>query len=621
MLDYRLFAAEPLPAPAADAIRRYGTHTTHDGVGMSDESKVLATFHGDDEFPVQWDEGQKELFWVHDDLHIPNPISPMYADIGGWWLKCDYMFRRFGTPFAADWISKIVNGYVYTAAIPATAGLSAEASEYGTRYTPRVPLDPHDPAELGAYMGWTLPYYAENFLGWWRDRLRPEMEHNFVRFDEYDYDGASLVELAILLEDAIDMHDRHWSIHWVLNFAQFSSTLALNAAVAAAKGEGDHSSLMGRLQSSTVNRNWDSIEELWNIKEGVKKEQGEIARAFEKATAGDVIRALQGSDAGRVFLAEQIEPYQKAFGFKSMYAHEFSFKTWREDPAPIVEAIRGYLESDYDYPAELQAVADDLEKAKAEVFEGVRPGPARDELERALELSLRMNPLTPDHHFYIDQGTNARVRLVLVAIGRKLAAEDRLDDAEDVMYLKYNELRRLMAGSNSFDAKELVGNRRDAREEAYEVRPRDWIGTATQESVGFPYWSLWAFPEKLNRPAPSHEGEIPGLPASAGVVEGTARVVLSAEQFGEVERNEIVVCRMTSPSWVVLFTKIAGLVTDAGGMASHPAVVSREFGIPAVVGTSDATRRIKTGDRVRVNGSTGRVEILSDVAAAPAHAL
>jgi phosphoenolpyruvate synthase/pyruvate phosphate dikinase len=71
-----------------------------------------------------------------------------------------------------------------------------------------------------------------------------------------------------------------------------------------------------------------------------------------------------------------------------------------------------------------------------------------------------------------------------------------------------------------------------------------------------------------------------------------------------------VVCRMTSPAWVVLFTKISGLVTDAGGMASHPAVVSREFGIPAVVGTSDATRRIKTGDRVRVNGSVGRVEIL-----------
>jgi pyruvate,water dikinase len=575
------------------------------------EEQVLATFFGDGEFPVEWEAGQKELFWVHDDLHIPNPVSPMYADIGGWWLKCDYMFRRFGTPFASDWILKVINGYVYTAAIPAKPGLSAEAMEYGSRYTPRVPLDAKDPAEMGGYLGWTLPYYAEHFLDWWRDRLRPEMERNFVRFDEYDHDQAELVELAILLEDVLDMHDRHWQIHWVLNFAQFSSTMALNAAVAAARGEGDHSALMGRLQSSTENRNWDSVEELWRIKEWIKEEGAEVAKAFGRPTAGDVLRELESTGAGQAFLAGRIVPYQKAFGYKSMWAHEFSFVTWRENPAPVIEAIRGYLESDYDYPAELKAVGTDLEAAKAEVFEGVPDGPAREDLSRALELSLRMNPLTPDHHFYIDQGTNARVRLVLIAIGRKLAEADKLHDAEDVMYLRYNELRRLMAGTNSFDAKDLVSDRRDAREAAYEVRPRDWVGTATKDALAFPYLSLWAFPEKLERKPPERADVVAGLAASAGVVEGVARVVLSPDEFDAVRRNEIVVCRMTSPAWVVLFTKIAGLVTDAGGMASHPAVVSREFGIPAVVGTSDATRRIRTGDRVRVNGATGRVEIMA----------
>ena len=578
---------------------------------MTEVPVAARTFFGDDAFPIDWEDGQKELFWVHDDLHIPNPVSPMYADIGGWWLKCDYMFRRFGTPFASDWIAKIINGYVYTAAIPARVGLSAEASEYGARYTPRVPLHDSYAAEIGGYLGWTLPYYAEHFLDWWRDRLRPEMERNFVRFDEFDYESASLVELAILLEDAIDMHDRHWSIHWVLNFAQFSSTMALNAAVQAAKGDGDHSALMGRLQSSTENRNWDSIEELWTIKEWVKAERGAVASAFGKATALDVLRALDATDEGRAFITGQILPYQKAFGYKSMWAHEFSFQTWRENPAPIIEAIRGYLEVDYDFPAELQAVADDLERAKAEVFEGVPDGEARETLAHALELSLRMNPLTPDHHFYIDQGTNARVRLVLIAIGRALVAAGILDDPEDVMYLRYNELRRVMAGGSSIDAKELIGDRRDTRDEAYELRPRDWVGTATEEALAFPYLSLWGFPEKLSRPDPMNAADVPGLPASAGVVEGTARVVLSPEQFDAVERGDIVVCRMTSPAWVVLFTKIAGLVTDAGGMASHPAVVSREFGIPAVVGTSDATRRISTGDRVRVNGSTGRVEILA----------
>ena len=575
-------------------------------------SEAVATFFGDDEFPIEWEDGQKELLWVHDDLHIPNPISPMYADIGGWWLRCDYMFRRFGTPFASDWIHKIINGYVYTAAIPAEAGLSAETSEYGARYTPRTPLDDSYAAEIGGYLGFVLPSYAENFLTWWRDRLVPEIKHNFERFDGFDYDGASLLDLAILLEDAIDMHERHWAIHWTLNFSQFSATMNLNAAIAEAKGEGDHSALMGRLQSSTENRNWDSIEALWKIKEFIKSGGGPVAEAFEGGETGkDVIELLQRTGEGKAFLADEIDAYQAEYGFKSMWAHEFAFKTWREDPAPVVEAVRGYLESDYDYPAEIAAVAKDLEAAKAECLDGV-PSDKREALTQALDLSLRMNPLTPDHHFYIDQGTNARVRIVLVAIGRKLVAEGRLDDPEDVMYLKYNELRTLIAGSNSFDAAELVGDRRDAREEAYEIRPRDWVGTVTEEALAFPYLNLWAFPEKVYRKPPSVEGEIHGLGASAGVSEGTARVVLSPEQFSEVQSDEIVICRMTSPAWVVLFTKISGLVTDAGGMASHPAVVSREFGIPAVVGTSDATRKIQSGDRVRVNGSTGVVEVLTD---------
>ena len=179
------------------------------------------------------------------------------------------------------------------------------------------------------------------------------------------------------------------------------------------------------------------------------------------------------------------------------------------------------------------------------------------------------------------------------------------------MYLRYNELRILMAGSNGFDAEDLVGRPPRPREAAYEMRPRDWVGTATEETLAFPYLALWAFPEKIYRKPSDHRGRDPRPGASAGVVEGTARIVLSPEQFPQVQRDEIVICRMTSPSWVVLFTKIGGLVTDAGGMASHPAVVSREFGIPAVVGTSDATRQIKTGDRVRVNGATGVVQVLS----------
>ena len=570
--------------------------------------EVLGSFLGSDEFPIEWDEGEDELFWIYDDLHCPNPVSPMFFDIGGWWLTCDHMFRRFGTPFACDWVAKEINGYVYTAAVPADAQIKSEATEYQSRYVPRVPRDPDHAGKIGAYLGWVLPHYAGNFLDWWRDRLRPEIERNFEYIDGFDTDAAGFVEMAVLLEDMIDIHDRHWKIHWMLNFAQFASTTALNALLEEEKGEAA-GALMGRLQSSIDDRNWDSIEDLWKMKEEIK-EDSDLSAAFEGETAADVMGALEGSERGRRFLAERAEPHQEAYGYKAIWSHEFAFKTWREDPAPMIEAVRGYLATDYDYPAAIAGVREDLEAATAEALEGVEGG----ELKDALERSLSMNPLTPDHHFYIDQGTNARLRLLLIAIGHKLVEAGALDDAENVMYLRYNELRLLMADQEAFDARDLVGDRLDAREDAFEKRPPSWVGTATQTALDFPYNALWGFPEKFHAGEPATTGEVKGLPASAGVVEGPARYVTSLDEFDQVKEGDILVCRMTNPAWVVLFTKIIGLVTEAGGAVSHPAVVAREFGIPAVVGTTNAGDRIATGDRVRVNGTTGVVEILEAVA-------
>jgi phosphohistidine swiveling domain-containing protein len=568
--------------------------------------QVLGSFLGDEAFPIQWEEGEAELLWILDDLHCPNPVSPMFFDIGGWWLTCDHMFRRFGTPFASDWLVKNVNGYVYHAAVPATAGLRVESTEYGARYVARVPRDADYPARMGAYLGWVLPHYAENFLDWWRDRLRPEIERNFEHLDRHRTDGAGLLELAVLLEDAIDIHDRHWKIHWLLNFAQFSATMGLNATIGEVKGDVD-STLVGRLQSSVADRNWDSIEALWRMKEEIK-DDAELRSAFAGDSAARIGSALESSERGRRFLSERLSPYRLEFGNKAIWSHEFVYPTWRENPAPILEALRGYLETDYDYASSLEAVKADLEGAKRELLEGVPEGEGRTQLVEALELSLRMNPLTPDHHFFIDQATNAHLRLVLVAIGRKLAEAGVLADAEDVVFLRYNELRVLVASSQALDARSLVADRRGERERASAIRPPAWIGTATESQLNFPYYTLWGFPEKFHRKPPERLDEIHGLPGSPGVIEGTARNVSSLDEFDEVRSGEILVCQMTNPAWVVLFTKIGGLVTDAGGVASHPAVVAREFGLPAVVGTSVATERIRTGDRVRVNGSTGVVE-------------
>ncbi|MFK7942022.1 MAG: hypothetical protein AB8B85_03780, partial [Paracoccaceae bacterium] len=244
-----------------------------------DDSKVLGQNLGTDDFPASWDEGEQDLFWILDDLHCPNPLSPMFFDIGGWWLTCDHMFRRFGTPFASDWVAKNINGYLYTAAIPATPGINVEATEFQNRYVPRVPHDGEYAGKIGAYLGNVLPHYAENFLDWWNDRILPEMKTNFAYIDGFDKENASLTALAILLEDMIDIHDRHWKIHWLLNFSQFSSTMALNGAIDEIKPDADPA-LKGRLQSSVVDRNWDSVEGLWKMKEMVKA-SGTLQEAFK----------------------------------------------------------------------------------------------------------------------------------------------------------------------------------------------------------------------------------------------------------------------------------------------------------------------------------------------------
>jgi len=577
--------------------------------------EILGQFLGDQAFPIEWEsEAEKQLFWVYDDLHCPQPLSPMYFDIGGWWLTCDHMFRRFGTPFAADWIAKNINGYLYTAAVPADSSFLIDSTEYNARYAARVPRDPDHASKIGTYLGAVLPTYGEHFADWWRERLRPEMEKNFVYLEGMLDRQAelSLMELACLLEDAIDIHDRHWKIHWMLNFAQLSATLNLRAVMEKTRGSIDEV-LLGRLQNSAEDRNWDSIESLWRMKEEVKGD-AELTAAFGGETAHEVIAALPTTERGGRFLQERVEPHQREYGWNAVWSHEFIFPSRREQAEPVLEFVKGYLDTDYDYPATIAAVKKDIEDAAREILEGLE-GEARAEMAAANAINLKMAPLTPDHHFYIDQGTNAHVRLVLMAIGTKLAGTGALDQPDDVMFLKYNELRVFMGDTAGMDARAIVARRRAEREAAYRVRPRDWVGTATASQLAFPYLGLWGFPEKFHRQPSTTEGQITGVAASPGVVEGIARVVSTVDQFDEVRKGDILVCQMTNPAWVVLFTKVAGLVTDAGGTVSHPAVLSREFGIPAVVGTSVATQTIRTGDRIRVNGSTGVVEILKSAPA------
>jgi pyruvate,water dikinase len=167
---------------------------------------------------------------------------------------------------------------------------------------------------------------------------------------------------------------------------------------------------------------------------------------------------------------------------------------------------------------------------------------------------------------------------------------------EDVYFLGLPEVIRLLAAGG--DVKELVASRRAEYEHYRQLTPPRVLTSDGEQVVG----------QREGGALPA--GALAGSAASAGVAEGLARVVLDP-RTATLEKGEILVAPGTDPGWTPLFLNAAGLVTEVGGLMTHGSVVAREYGIPAVVGVPDATRAIRTGQRVRVHGDLGYVEVLS----------
>ncbi|TVQ38158.1 MAG: PEP-utilizing protein mobile subunit [Spirochaetaceae bacterium] len=563
-------------------------------IAKKDTSKVLAQFLGDKDFPVEWEhEWEKGLFWFYDDNHCPFPISPMWWSLSGWWgPTIEYMFRRFDVDSAVRWHGKKVNGYLYSAI---------------------EPRDPKDVPEVQKYYFWVIGTYATNFLGWWKNRYLPEVFRNFEYLDNFDTENATDQELMIYLEEAIDIQERHFRLHWVLNWAQFAASMNFNQTANSLIPDLNPDTL-GKVNVSREDRNWDSLKALYDLKEEIKG-NAELKKLFESSeTATDLRPILEKAEVGKAFL-KKVAEYAKEFGYKAVYPHEYVFKTYVEDDTPILEQLKGYLASDWNYHDVYNNAIREQDESIAYMRDRLKDKSAEDKkkFEDALQLNLNMLPLTPDHHFYFDQGTWARMRLVLIAIGKRLVKKGMIDDQEDILMLEYEQLRRYIGDPENYPGRKLIKQAKEEIEKAKKITPRDWVGTVTQWNMyEEPYHTLWGYPQKFEREQKgvSVKGTIEGLAASPGVIEGTARIVKSSDEFDSVKQGEILVCIMTNPAWVVVFSKIAGIVTDSGGVLSHSAVVAREFMIPGVVGTANATKQIKTGDRVRVDGNQGIVTIL-----------
>jgi len=586
-------------------------------------SKVIERFLGDEYFPVKWGEDwdkllntywitvlkehEKDLHWWRSDLHNPHPALPI-MELFTWWdskiiKSCEYMFRRFWAPTGVAWPAKVVNGYVYTTIIP---------------------RDPKEVEISSKYFLKILPKYGEIFLKWWNERYVPELKKNLSFIFNYPYDNASLDELMIILEEMIDIYDRHWKIHWILNFAQFISFLMFKESVRKALGDAKYNTpdvqeLIARILVSTQDKNWESLKAMYEIKELIKKDVKASELFKSRLTDAEVWEELK-KNPDLKYLYDKLVEFLKEYGRKCMYVYEFDLPTWEEDPSQAIAQLRTYLDMDYNYYKDHERVVQDQKEAIEELMKLI-PEHAKDEVRKFMELAISMAPLTPDHHFYIDQQTNAAAKLVLKKLGEKFVKAGLLEDPLDILFLKYDEIRTLYADPSAIDAKKLVAERKKEREEAAKRIAPPYVGTITEWSIKEePYkQGLWGWSaEKLKLEWESYLAAragvakvIKGIPASVPkTVEGIVKVVQGPQDFGKVQKGDIVACDITSPAWIPIFPKISGLITDSGGITSHPAIVSREFGIPCVVGCRIATKVLKDGMKVRLDGKTGVVTIL-----------
>jgi pyruvate,water dikinase len=183
----------------------------------------------------------------------------------------------------------------------------------------------------------------------------------------------------------------------------------------------------------------------------------------------------------------------------------------------------------------------------------------------------------------------------LLAEAERLVQNNVIHEKEDIYYLTFEEFREAVR-TNKLDY-QLINQRTEAYR-LYEKLTPPRVITSDGEVITGKY-------KREDLPP----GAIAGLPVSSGTIEGRARVILNMED-ASLEEGDILVTSFTDPSWTTLFVSVKGLVTEVGGLMTHGAVIAREYGLPAVVGVENATRLIKDGQRIRVNGTDGYVEIL-----------
>ncbi|WP_204945863.1 rifamycin-inactivating phosphotransferase [Micromonospora luteifusca] len=325
----------------------------------------------------------------------------------------------------------------------------------------------------------------------------------------------------------------------------------------------------------------------------------------------EVVRFLEGVEddgfldelpkfVGGTEARDAIEAYLDRYGMRCVGEIDITRPRWRERPATLVPAILDNVRTFEPGAARrrFEQGRQEAQRKTQEVLERLRALPdgeqKADETKRMID---RVRTFI-GYREYPKYGIVSRYfiyKLALLAEAERLVQAKVLPATEDVFYLTFQEFHEVVR-SKQVDAT-LIQQRKDAFRSYHALTPPRLL-TSEGEAITGAY-----------RRDGVPTGALVGLPVSAGTVEGRARVILDMAQ-ADLEPGDILVTAHTDPSWTPLFVAIAGLVTEVGGLMTHGAVIAREYGLPAVVSVLDATRLITDGQRIRVHGSDGYVELL-----------
>ena len=532
-----------------------------------------------------------EGFWAFDKMHAPRPLHPLSQDLVMSTLAVGFTKAQveYDCPVVAS--NQAINHYFYMAFHPHPD--EAVVEDRMSRY-----LDTLDKK---------VPLVGKRWTNEWLPLIKGRNESE----RDADYSGMSNAELLAKFDDMKSWMTEMWYIHGHINFALVSG-VKLSDMYADVMQPDDPTEAYQILQGHHT-RPVDAAHGLWRLSR-VVRDNASLHQLFDENHPRDLAAKLAETEDGRAFLA-QLNDYLYDFGWRSDAVYDIADVPWRENPAIPLGNIARYINMpDGDDPMiQYERAVKHREDLTAKIRAKLAANPEQlakfDEFYDAAQYAV---PLTEDHAFYIDQMGVVLLRTFVLAVGDALVRDGVIDDRSDVFFLYQDEVRDALA--NGGDQRATVITRRASVEAAAQASPPGAVGTPPPppQPGGFVDPFMDAIVTRLLGIKPPPEGEqdpnvIDGVAGSPGIYRGVARVVKSLDEAGDLEDGEVMVCEMTLPPWVPMFSIAGAVVSDVGGVMSHCAIVAREFNIPAVVGSVDGTTRITSGQTITVDGIKGVV--------------